>query len=113
MDHDTYTAHDAIGKVYIPLSSLATSDTPLTSMNGWYPIFDTLHGIRGSVHVVVKVEVLKARYSSSLAVQFFTCELATPTNVVVQIINNYWDRLHVLMISVVAVDNLSLKGLTL
>ena len=79
MDHDTYTAHDAIGKVYIPLSSLASSDSPLTSMSGWYPIFDTLHGIRGAVHVVVKVEVLKAQHSSSLAVQFFTCELATLT----------------------------------
>lgn len=78
MDHDTYTAHDAIGKVYIPLSSLVSSDSTLTSMSGWYPIFDTLHGIRGAVHVVVKVEVLK--HSSSLAVQFFTCELATPTS---------------------------------
>ena len=81
MDHDTYTAHDAIGKVYIPLSSLAGSDSLLTSMSGWYPIFDTLHGIRGAVHVVVKVEVLKAHHSSSLAVQFFTCESATPTTV--------------------------------
>ena len=79
MDHDTYTAHDAIGKVYIPLSSLASADTPLTSMSGWYPIFDTLHGIRGSVHVVIKVEVLKAQHLSSLAVQFFTCKPATPT----------------------------------
>jgi len=75
MDHDTYTAHDAIGKVYIPLNSLASSDSPVTSLSGWHPIFDTLHGIRGEVHVVVKVDVLKADFSSSLAVQFFLCKL--------------------------------------
>ena len=79
MDHDTYMAHDAIGDVYILLSSLAGSDSLLTSMSGWYTIFDTLHGIGGAVHVVVKVEVLKAQHSSSLALQLFTCELATPT----------------------------------
>ncbi|XP_065911628.1 C2 domain-containing protein 5-like [Dysidea avara] len=86
MDHDTYTAHDAIGKVYIPLNSLASSDSPVASLSGWYPIFDTLHGIRGEVHVAVKVDVLKAEFSSSLAVQFFLSSCVPAGYSVVQVL---------------------------
>lgn len=40
MDHDTISAHNAIGKVYIMLSS--TQNTGV--LDGWFPIYDTLHG---------------------------------------------------------------------
>ena len=46
-------------------------------MQGWLPIYDTIHGIRGEVNVVVKVDLFsdfnKFR-QSSCGVQFFYCE---------------------------------------
>ena len=45
MDYDTYSAHDAIGKVYICLNPLVDSSSATTMMEGWFPIFDTLHGV--------------------------------------------------------------------
>ena len=74
LDHDMYTSHDAIGKVYIRLDSLTGG---VNSMDGWFPIFDTLHGIRGEVHLMVKVEVVADQHrlkQSSYGVTFFACE---------------------------------------
>ncbi|XP_043237810.1 C2 domain-containing protein 5-like isoform X2 [Amphibalanus amphitrite] len=88
MDHDTYSAHDAIGKVYLSLSPLlapeliSRADTaPAGSaggpsvISGWIPIYDTLHGIRGEVNVMVKVDLFsdfnKFRHSSC-GVQYFS-----------------------------------------
>ena len=45
LDHDTYSSHDAIGKVYIDLKPLLNKHGP-NSITGWFPIYDTLHGIR-------------------------------------------------------------------
>ena len=75
MDHDIYTAHDAIGKVYIRLNALTGPD--VSGMDGWFPIFDTLHGIRGEVNLRVTVELVKDHHrlkQSSFGVMFFTCE---------------------------------------
>ena len=44
LDHDTYSAHDAIGKVYIDLNPLLTKERNMV-INGWFPIFDTMHGM--------------------------------------------------------------------
>lgn len=51
LDHDTYSAHNAIGKVYISLSSVVGgvaqaegASQSCSSMDGWFPIFDMLHG---------------------------------------------------------------------
>ncbi|KAL6260982.1 hypothetical protein P5V15_008509 [Pogonomyrmex californicus] len=94
MDHDTYSANDAIGKVYINLNPLllpgilppvkniwtleATMNTSAGSqgsvMTGWIPVYDTMHGIRGEVNIIIKVELFsdfnKFR-QSSCGVQFF------------------------------------------
>ncbi|XP_033213483.1 uncharacterized protein LOC117170664 [Belonocnema kinseyi] len=95
MDHDTYSANDAIGKVYLNLNPLllpgvpppvknmwtleATMNSSVGSqagsvMTGWVPVFDTMHGIRGEVNIIVKVELFldfnKFR-QSSCGVQFF------------------------------------------
>ncbi len=43
-------------------------------MKGWLPIYDTMHGIRGEVHVLVKVELfsdLNKFRQSSCGVPFF------------------------------------------
>lgn len=72
MDYDTYSANDAIGKVYINLNPLLLNTG--RSMNGWLPIYDTLHGIRGEINVVVKVTLFadhnRFRHSSC-GVRFF------------------------------------------
>ncbi|XP_006619620.1 C2 domain-containing protein 5 isoform X4 [Apis dorsata] len=95
MDHDTYSANDAIGKVYINLNPLLLPGVPPTVKNiwtleaamntnagsqsgsvmtGWIPVYDTMHGIRGEVNIIVKVELFsdfnKFR-QSSCGVQFF------------------------------------------
>lgn len=45
-------------------------------MSGWIPVFDTMHGIRGEVNLIVKVDLFsdvnKFR-QSSCGVQFFHC----------------------------------------
>lgn len=93
MDHDTYSANDAIGKVYLdlnplllPAASLLRYSTdnmgnleraPNSVLSGWFPVYDTMHGIRGEVNVIVKVELFtdsnKFR-QSSCGVQFFCCK---------------------------------------
>ncbi|KAL1427628.1 hypothetical protein MTO96_017324 [Rhipicephalus appendiculatus] len=42
MDYDTYSANDAIGKVYIDLNPLLGKDVGST-LSGWLPIYDTMH----------------------------------------------------------------------
>lgn len=43
LDHDTYSAHDAIGRVYIDLNPLLIQRKD-NIISGWYPIYDTMHG---------------------------------------------------------------------
>ncbi|CAH1153263.1 unnamed protein product [Phaedon cochleariae] len=87
MDHDTYSANDAIGKVYLNLNPLLLpGDGQLMSysfngdstthheISGWLPVYDTMHGIRGEVNITVKVELFSDfnRFrQSSCGVQFF------------------------------------------
>ncbi|CAL4084216.1 unnamed protein product, partial [Meganyctiphanes norvegica] len=89
MDHDTYSANDAIGKVYVDLNPLLLPPLNSTNtlrhaheptqpgraeMSGWLPVYDTMHGIRGEVNIIVKVDLFsdfnKFR-QSSCGVQFF------------------------------------------
>lgn len=91
MDHDTYSANDAIGKVVVSLAPLLAREPTNTShrphhhsgtiMSGWIPVFDTMHGIRGELNIIVKVELFsdfnKFR-QSSCGVQFFHCPMIPP-----------------------------------
>lgn len=73
MDYDTYSANDAIGKVYIDLNPLLGKDVGST-LSGWLPIYDTMHGIRGEVNLVVRIDLFSDsnRYrESSCGVRFF------------------------------------------
>lgn len=49
-------------------------------MTGWIPVYDTMHGIRGEVNIIIKVELFsdfnKFR-QSSCGVQFFYCKYST------------------------------------
>ncbi|XP_017177291.1 C2 domain-containing protein 5 isoform X7 [Mus musculus] len=79
LDHDTYSANDAIGKVYIDIDPLLYSEAA-TVISGWFPIYDTIHGIRGEINVVVKVDLFNDsnRFrQSSCGVKFF-CTTSIP-----------------------------------
>nr|XP_022914796.1 C2 domain-containing protein 5 isoform X1 [Onthophagus taurus]XP_022914797.1 C2 domain-containing protein 5 isoform X1 [Onthophagus taurus] len=110
MDHDTYSANDAIGKVYLDLNPLLLPATNLlrhnientnernnSTMSGWIPVYDTMHGIRGEVNIIVKVELFtdfnKFR-SSSCGVQFF-CSPAIPQGFYAQIVHGFVEELVV------------------
>lgn len=90
MDHDTYSANDAIGKVYLNLNPLLlpvdgqimkygfNGDNSIHhEISGWLPVYDTMHGIRGEVNITVKVELFSDfnRFrQSSCGIQFFYCK---------------------------------------
>ncbi|KAI5624321.1 C2 domain-containing protein 5 isoform X9, partial [Silurus asotus] len=79
LDHDTYSANDAIGKVYIDIDPLLCSEAA-TVISGWFPIYDTIHGIRGEINVKVKVDLfndLNRFRQSSCGVKFF-CTMSIP-----------------------------------
>jgi len=114
MDYDTYSANDAIGKVYLDLNPLLVPPALLGRGNvwaeactvppsggivlsGWLPVFDTMHGIRGEVSVIVKVELFsdvnKFR-QSSCGVQFFSTS-STPCGFKIQTIQGFVKELVV------------------
>lgn len=98
LDHDTYSAHDAIGKVYIDLNPLLTSskDSPAV-ISGWFPIYDTMHGIRGDVSILVKIDLFsdfnKFR-QSSCGVQFY-CTAEVPYGYRLQFLHGFVEELVV------------------
>lgn len=49
LDHDTYSANDAIGKVYIDIDPLLCSEAA-SVISGWFPIYDTIHGRKMKTH---------------------------------------------------------------
>jgi hypothetical protein len=99
MDYDVYSANDAIGKVYIDLNPLihgtieASDGVPPSSSTshgrapmlggpvsycGWFPVYDTMHGIRGEVQVIVKIELFSDTNKfrdSSHGIKFFCSKL--------------------------------------
>lgn len=50
MDYDTYSANDAIGKVYIDLNPLLCKEAG-SLLSGWFPIYDTMHGNKLSLKI--------------------------------------------------------------
>lgn len=53
MDHDVYTSDTTIGIVYIDLNSILMQDGKM--ITGWFPIYDTLQGMRGELNLVIKL----------------------------------------------------------
>jgi hypothetical protein len=97
MDHDIYSAHDAIGRVYIILNPLVESGSPHSGLEGWFPIFDTLHGVRGEVYVQVKVELIQDQHrfkQSSFGVQFYCCT-GEPEGMAIHSIHGFVEELVV------------------
>ncbi|XP_060570000.1 LOW QUALITY PROTEIN: C2 domain-containing protein 5-like [Ruditapes philippinarum] len=96
LDHDTYSAHDAIGKVYIDLNPLLVKESP-SVITGWFPIYDTMHGIRGDLNVLVKIDLFsdfnKFR-QSSCGIQFF-CTAEVPSGYRLQYVHGFVEELVV------------------
>ncbi|XP_065354941.1 C2 domain-containing protein 5 [Calliphora vicina] len=103
MDHDTYSANDAIGKVNIGLNPLCletsgqTTQGKGTVLSGWIPVFDTMHGIRGEVNIIVKVDLFsdvnKFR-QSSCGIPFFHSP-CIPNGYRAQVIHGFVEELVV------------------
>uniref|UniRef100_A0A1B0GF18 C2 domain-containing protein n=1 Tax=Glossina morsitans morsitans TaxID=37546 RepID=A0A1B0GF18_GLOMM len=103
MDHDTYSANDAIGKVNISLNPLClelfsqATHGKGTVLSGWIPVFDTMHGIRGEVNIIVKVDLFsdvnKFR-QSSCGIPFFH-SLCVPVGYRAQVIHGFVEELVV------------------
>ncbi|XP_075711753.1 C2 domain-containing protein 5 isoform X2 [Rhinoderma darwinii] len=96
LDHDTYSANDAIGKVYIDIDPLLYTEAA-TVISGWFPIYDTIHGIRGEISVVVKVDLfndLNRFRQSSCGVKFF-CTTSIPKSYRAGVIHGFVEELVV------------------
>ncbi|XP_011290288.1 C2 domain-containing protein 5 isoform X2 [Musca domestica] len=102
MDYDTYSANDAIGKVNISLNPLCLETSGQshgkgTVLSGWIPVFDTMHGIRGEVHVIVKVDLFSDANKfrqSSCGIPFFHSP-CIPTGYRAQVIHGFVEELVV------------------
>ncbi|CAG9537237.1 unnamed protein product [Cercopithifilaria johnstoni] len=64
MDHDTYSANDAIGRVFydssLLVSKIRCSKTDDNSMEftNWLPIYDSVYGIRGEIQISISLKLL-------------------------------------------------------
>ena len=79
MDYDQITADDTVGMVCLDLNSLIALEragrSEETSMDGWFPIYDTMKGVRGELHIQVKLDLFEDvnRFKeSSAGVEFLT-----------------------------------------
>ncbi|KAM4553400.1 LOW QUALITY PROTEIN: C2 domain-containing protein 5 [Fundulus diaphanus] len=96
LDHDTYSANDAIGKVYIDIDPLLCTEAA-SVISGWFPIYDTIHGIRGEINVLVKVELfndLNRFRQSSCGVKFF-CTTSIPRGYRAAMVHGFLEELVV------------------
>ena len=74
MDQDTIGNDKMIGLVYVDLMPLVKPFGPST-INGWFPIYDTLHGVRGDLQITMKLEAFRDENrfrDTSIGVQFFS-----------------------------------------
>ena len=55
---DIVLAHDAIGRVDIDLSVFLFSNYSPKEISGFFPIFDTMHGLRGELELSVSVNLI-------------------------------------------------------
>ncbi|VDK75079.1 unnamed protein product [Onchocerca ochengi] len=64
MDHDTYSANDAIGRVFYDASLLVSkirfskADSNSMEFTNWLPIYDSVYGIRGEIQISISLKLL-------------------------------------------------------
>ncbi|KAJ3324791.1 hypothetical protein HDV06_006099 [Boothiomyces sp. JEL0866] len=88
MDYDQITYNDAIGTVFVDLNPLLTWDST-SQISGWFPIYDTLLGIRGELKAQIKLQFfgdINPFKDSSAGVQFFSTPILPPGYQIVSIL---------------------------
>eukprot|EP01105_Mastigella_eilhardi_P017862 TRINITY_DN4116_c0_g1_i2.p1 TRINITY_DN4116_c0_g1~~TRINITY_DN4116_c0_g1_i2.p1 ORF type:complete len:696 (-),score=189.71 TRINITY_DN4116_c0_g1_i2:202-2151(-) len=74
-DKDVFSANDVIGSVHLDMSALLTP-SPNPRLSEWFPIYDTLRGLRGELRAkIVAVTNMEKAEKTSSSVQFFACSL--------------------------------------
>lgn len=76
-DYDRVSANDIIGIILIDLSNLLNNDTQY-EVSGWFPIYDTIRGVRGELNLSIKLEYFGNNNPADLQshVEFFSCMLS-------------------------------------
>lgn len=88
LDYDAISANDSVGTVYIDLNLLLVNSTSSLglddnddgedlrrSISGWFPLYDTIRGIRGQLEIQVKLQFfgdVNPFKDSSAGVQLFS-----------------------------------------
>ncbi|KXS11898.1 C2-domain-containing protein, partial [Gonapodya prolifera JEL478] len=72
LDFDAFSANDPIGSVTVDLNPLGWDSS--IQISGWFPLFDTLRGVRGEVSLAVRIDVLPEGnpFKETFGVQFFS-----------------------------------------
>lgn len=87
-DRDTISSDDVIGGVLIDLSNLLMSE--VNEISGWFPIYDTMRGVRGELRLSVSVlffgKATGIGADSTDAVLFSFGSVALPNMVITQIL---------------------------
>jgi hypothetical protein len=85
------SSSELIGIVYVDLNPLIMrtahgSDKDL-AIEGWFPLYDSLRGIQGSLHVTIKLQFIdndNPFRDSSAGVQFFSTSSLSPSEFIIQ-----------------------------
>jgi hypothetical protein len=101
MDQDLYSSK-LIGVAYIDLNPLIMRTTNEADkdlvISGWFPLFDTARGIRGSIYVTVKLQFIGNEnpfLDSSAGIQFFSASNISGRSFFIQEIIGFVDELVV------------------
>lgn len=88
LDYDQITYHDSIGTVLVDLNPLLTWDTN-AQISGWFPIYDTLLGVRGELNAQIKLQFfgdINPFKDSSAGVQFVSSSAVPATHHIVSVL---------------------------
>ena len=108
MDSDNFGASNPIGTCHVSLTPLLTKDlvssksfsnqTSTSGLAGWFPIFDTLEGIRGELFLAVKVQNVADENpfsDSSSLVEIFSSSWLDPETIAVERVLGFVEELVV------------------
>jgi hypothetical protein len=88
MDYDQITYNDSIGTVFIDLNPLLTWNSN-AQISGWFPIYDTLSGVRGELNAQVRLQFfgdINPFKDSSAGVQFYSGSNVPPNYQIVSVL---------------------------
>lgn len=89
LDQDHYSS-ELIGVVYVDLNPLlmrtaqGLDSRGQLKLDGWFPIFDTLQGMRGSLDIGIKLKIIGNDVHSSAGVHFFSSSTLLCNSFIIQ-----------------------------